>query len=148
MHYIKRNLKREVLLTMKLSKIEKAMIYIAAAFILFTSGYFAGKSMRKDAFVVETSLAQMDNESDAIAETTAVFKPAVTEKSAEEAKININTADAGLLNTLPGIGDVLAGRVIAYREENGDFVLIDEIMDVEGIGEAIFSNIKDIITVG
>jgi competence protein ComEA len=62
--------------------------------------------------------------------------------------ININTAAAAELETLPGIGDVLAGRIIEYRELNGGFQSIEEIMAVSGIGEKKFGDIKDRITVG
>ena len=60
--------------------------------------------------------------------------------------IDINSADAETLCFLPGIGEVLSARIIAYREENGPFKDISEIMNVEGIGEATFDKIKDYIT--
>ena len=50
-------------------------------------------------------------------------------------KINLNTADAALLETLPGLGPVLAQRVVAYRQEHGRFDRIEEIMEVSGIGQ-------------
>ncbi len=50
-------------------------------------------------------------------------------------KVNINTADAELLETLPGIGSTLAQRIIAYREENGPFEDIYQLFMVDGIGE-------------
>ncbi len=62
--------------------------------------------------------------------------------------ININTASAAELETLPGIGDVLAGRIIEYRELNGGFRSVEEITAVSGIGEKKFGDIKDRITVG
>lgn len=62
-------------------------------------------------------------------------------------KININTADAEELTRLPGIGDVIAGRIIEYREKQGKFNAIEEITEVSGIGETKFSQIKDMITV-
>ena len=62
-------------------------------------------------------------------------------------KININTASASLLDSLPGIGEVLAGRIIDYREVTGGFKTIEEIMEVSGIGDKKFSDIKDLITV-
>ena len=61
--------------------------------------------------------------------------------------ININTADIEELKSLPGIGDAIAGRIIDYREENGGFDTIEEIMEVSGIGEKIFEAIKEQIIV-
>ena len=61
--------------------------------------------------------------------------------------VNINTATAEELDVLPGIGPALAGRIIAYRESNGPFESIEEIMEVSGIGEAKFAELKDQITV-
>lgn len=65
----------------------------------------------------------------------------------ESNKININTASAAELEQLSGIGSAKAQAIIDYREENGDFTSIDEIKEVKGIGEGIFENIKDMITV-
>lgn len=61
-------------------------------------------------------------------------------------KIDINSADADTLALLPGVGEVLAGRIIGYREENGAFAEISDIMAVEGIGPGTFDKIKDYIT--
>ncbi len=61
--------------------------------------------------------------------------------------ININTASKEQLVTLPGIGDGIAGKIIKYREENGSFKSIEDIMKVSGIKDKLFSKIKDHITV-
>jgi competence protein ComEA len=63
------------------------------------------------------------------------------------AVININTATSEELQTLPGIGEAIAGYIIEYREENGGFKSIDEIMNVMRIGAVTFDKIKDRITV-
>lgn len=62
-------------------------------------------------------------------------------------KINLNTATAQELMTLSGIGESRAADIIAYREENGGFQSIEDIMKVSGIKEATFEKIKDQITV-
>ena len=61
--------------------------------------------------------------------------------------VDLNTATAEELDTLPGIGESLAHRIIAYREANGPFGSIEEIMEVSGIGEAKFAELKDRVTV-
>ena len=61
--------------------------------------------------------------------------------------VNINTADAEQLKTLPGIGDSKAAAILAWREENGRFETIEDIMKVSGIKEGAFSKIRDRIRV-
>ncbi len=63
-------------------------------------------------------------------------------------KVNINTASLEELDTLPGIGPVIGQRIIDYRETNGPFNSIEEIVLVSGIADATFDKIKDQITVG
>ena len=67
--------------------------------------------------------------------------------SSDNSKINLNTATAEELTTLNGIGEAKAAAIIAYREENGAFSSIEEIMEVDGIAEGIYEKIKDSITV-
>ena len=62
--------------------------------------------------------------------------------------ININTASAEELEELPGIGETLALRIIAYREEHGPFQTIADISNVSGIGDGKLAAIQDYITVG
>jgi len=61
--------------------------------------------------------------------------------------VNLNTASAEELTQLPGIGPELARRVVDYREEHGSFRSVEEIMQVSGIGEKKFKDMKDRITV-
>jgi len=68
--------------------------------------------------------------------------------SSGSAKININTATAAELETLPRIGPSLAQRIIDYRTANGPFRTVEEIKNVRGIGDTIFADIKDRVTVG
>ena len=66
----------------------------------------------------------------------------------QDNRININTADEAQLITLTGIGATRAQAIIAYREENGPFAAIEDIMNVQGIKEGTFAKIKDEIVVG
>jgi competence protein ComEA len=63
-------------------------------------------------------------------------------------RVNINTAAAEELETLPGIGAVTAQRIIEYRQANGPFETIDAIQNVSGIGPKTFEGMRDTITVG
>ena len=57
--------------------------------------------------------------------------------------ININRADVQTLTMLNGIGDVLGGRIVDYREENGEFESVEELIEVKGIGEKTLEKIRD-----
>lgn len=72
----------------------------------------------------------------------------MTAQVQQDNRININTADEAQLTTLTGIGATRAQAIIAYREENGPFAAIEDIMNVQGIKEGIFAKIKDEIVVG
>ena len=61
--------------------------------------------------------------------------------------VNINTADETLLMTLPGIGEAKAKSIISYRQENGAFGKVEDIMNIPGIKQAVFEKIKDAICV-
>ncbi len=67
--------------------------------------------------------------------------------AAASGPINLNTATAEQLDSLPGVGPAIAKRIIAYRETTGKFTSCEEIKQVSGIGEATFAKIKDLITV-
>ena len=62
--------------------------------------------------------------------------------------IDINSADKALLETIPGVGPATAENIIGFRELNGPFATIDEIMNVPGIGEGKFADMEQFITVG
>jgi competence protein ComEA len=72
--------------------------------------------------------------------------PAIDDFS-KRPKININSASAEELSILPGIGSGLAKSIIDYREAQGGFESIDELMNVSGIGQVKFSNIMEGVTI-
>jgi competence protein ComEA len=61
--------------------------------------------------------------------------------------VNLNTATAPQLETLPGIGPKTAAAIIEYRQKNGGFKKIEELMNIKGIGEKAFLKIRELITV-
>jgi competence protein ComEA len=65
-----------------------------------------------------------------------------------DALIDINTADAALLDTLPGVGPTTAQKIIEYREENGPFTRVDDLLKVPGIGPSTLEQIRSLVTVG
>jgi len=67
---------------------------------------------------------------------------------AQVSKININTASSSELQELPRIGEQVARRILEYREKNGKFKRIEDLMKIKGIGEKTFLQLKDKVTVG
>lgn len=63
------------------------------------------------------------------------------------AKVNINTASPTELDTLPGVGEVIAQRIIDHRTEHGPFTSVDDLLDVSGIGEVTLEELRDLVTV-
>jgi competence protein ComEA len=77
----------------------------------------------------------------------AVGVPGGTTPGSSEGLINVNTASATELETLSGIGEVLAATIIEYRTQNGPFASVEDLMDVSGIGPATLDEIRDQVTV-
>jgi competence protein ComEA len=82
------------------------------------------------------------------AQSTTTRPAAKAADAKAAATINLNTATAAELQTLPGIGARTADRIIEYRQKKGPFKKIEELMNVQGIGEKSFLKLRSQITVG
>jgi len=71
-----------------------------------------------------------------------------TEVKPAPASINLNTATAAELEKLPGIGQKVAARIVEYRQKNGPFKKVEELMNVQGIGEKSFLQFRSQLTLG
>lgn len=146
---------RKAGMDMKLSRAEQLLIAVAAAFVIFAAGYFAGRSTSGSAVSLSSGAVTTLPEAGAVdaapeleAETPAQTRlPQSGEVDAPE-RVNINTATAEELQTLSGIGPVIAQRILDYRTENGAFQSVGELTKVSGIGEKLLEKIYDYITVG
>ena len=127
------------------------MLCLTLLFASFTLGFLAGRSTAPGDVII-TQLPQVTQAPDR-AMPVLPPEPAETAAPSQEAAsvssglININTATAAQLDTLPGIGPVLAQRIIDYRQANGPFTSLSQLMLVEGIGEKRRANILPLITI-
>lgn len=125
------------------NKISVLLAAVTVLFVGFTLGLFVGRNSGSGTVTLAVP-AQMQTAPTAAATAQAQTVPEETVSF----PVNINTADAETLAALPGIGQVLAERIVAYRRQNGFFRAIEEITNVEGIGEKKAEAILELITVG
>ena len=127
---------------------------LTAVLVIFILGFSLGRTPTEDGMLLVSSQSAM--ESSAIVnsepESSAAEQPssALSESSQDESgvfPVDLNTADATLLDTVPGIGDVIAGRIIEYRNSVGKFKTVDELLNVKGIGEKTLEEMRDYLTV-
>jgi competence protein ComEA len=72
---------------------------------------------------------------------------AATGGGAAGGKVNLNTATLAQLDSLPGVGPVLAQRILDHREKNGAFRTVSDLRQVDGIGDARYEQLKELVTV-
>jgi len=94
---------------------------------------------------IQALLLDASVELDANLSHVKLYIPRKGEEKAPQ-QIDINRAEPWLLEALPGIGGVLAQRIVDYRSENGSFRRIEDLLKVNGIGPATFENMKQYIT--
>ena len=161
---------------MRLRRLEFAVLGLTLAFAFFMGGFFTGRSWSAVSVVavatqseeprgvgfsvISPEASQQENHvslETPVPDSTTILhgnsntgQPTETTGAPRESdgKININRASQSELTDLPGIGNVLATRIVDYRNQHGDFLRIEDIRNVSGIGEKRFEAIQEKITVG
>lgn len=109
------------------------LLLLCAMFLMFVLGVFTGRN-------TESSYVELKKNDAATVNSTATEAP--------DYRLDINVATKAQFMELPGIGEVIAERIIIYREVNGSFSTVDELLNVEGIGKTKFQQIETFIRVG
>lgn len=131
---------------MKNRKTGIAVSVITLVFVCFTVGFFTGRADSQHVISVSApesvtrSLPEATEADDPPSRSLPMYDEDA-EKDGGAFDLNLATADE--LASLPGIGSVLAGRIIEYRSAHGGFNDVSEIMDVSGIGEAKYLAVRD-----
>lgn len=130
-----------------------ALVFVLAAAAAFGLGFYTGRNTHSQAITVSAFPQPTETVAEATAMPAAIPTAVSTEASeataaAEAGKIDINTATAAELTQISGIGEVLAQRIVDYREEHGGFTSMEELANVEGIGEKRLAAIMEAATIG
>ncbi len=107
---------------MRLTKAEKIILILTIIFVVFAVGYRFGSHRGASPMEIST-----------------------VEKLYEG--VDINSADVETLTTLPGLGELVAGEIVSYREEHGGFTTVEELLNVPGMNKELYEMIKDAVSV-
>ena len=139
---------------MKERKVEVILLAICALFVCFTLGFFVGRNTGGHEISVQTERQpEAPTEEVVVRETAPTELPEVTEEPEvpaapqEPTVLNLNTATVEELTTLPGIGPVLAQRIVDFRTANGPFASVEQLTDVEGVGEKKLDAIREYLRI-
>ena len=124
------------------------LVLVTSVFAAFTAGFFVGRHLnRAPVRIYQPTVQDEDrtNEPDDEDEFPVIAPIPV---DTEPQVVNINTATVQDFEALPGIGPVMAQRIVDYRDEHGPFKSVEELTKVKGIGESKLEELLDLITTG
>ncbi len=139
---------------MKLTKLERIVLLFTIALVFFVIGFFAGRTTIPGELTLSQAEESVPPEETAVVSPTAEQSDSLSEteetedpEDPEETELDLNSATKEQFMSLPGVGDVLAQRIVDYRAEHGEFHSIEELKNVSGIGDKTFQALKDRIKV-
>ena len=121
------------------NKLLAVLPVLTSLFVGLTLGLYLGRNPAGSSVTVSTAEQQA---------VTVSPRESQSSEQRDTLSVNINTADASELAQLPGIGEVLARRIIDYRRIHGDFTALEQLTNVEGIGQGKLEAILEQITIG
>ncbi len=112
----------------------KILVGVTCAFLCLLIGIFVGRNLTRSYIPVQQAINSQGTQTDG-------------ETQNKDGRIDLNTATAEQLQLLPGVGEVTAQRIVDYRTEHNGFTSIEELMEIKGIGEKKFAEMKQYVKV-
>ena len=129
---------------MQKKRVDPALVLWSAAILLFAGAFFLGRATVRGP-VLETQHAASGSTAQ------SEWRSRIEEKAASAAeasgRVCLNTATREALLALPGVGEKTAERILAYRDTYGKFVTVEQLLDVEGIGEGLLEKLRPYVYV-
>ena len=126
---------------MRKKRVDPALVLWSAAIVLFAGAFFLGRATLRGPLLETQRTAPGSTAQDE-------WRSRVEEKAAEKsARVCLNTAAKEELLALPGVGEKTAERILAYRDTYGKFVTVEQLLDVEGIGEGLLEQLRPYVYV-